>query len=173
MMIRALLCLSSTVMLASQAEAADAYKASRGGMSPRFRLFSFGIVAVIVLLTVFLLSTNKMPTFPITKSDSAAAAAAQVQVAPADSSAAKSYIVTFTKGKETPEKFVKAAIDKFTQLGGKVTHEFGSLLTGFTVTLPASLDSEVMTFATDAKTLEFPFTIEEDQTVNIADSAGN
>lgn len=92
-------------MLASQAEAADAYKASRGGMSPRFRLFSFGIVAVIVLLTVFLLSTNKMPTFPITKSDSAAAAAAQVQVAPADSSAAKSYIVTFTKGKETPEKY--------------------------------------------------------------------
>ncbi|KAK7205909.1 hypothetical protein BZA70DRAFT_289090 [Myxozyma melibiosi] len=165
--------LSITATLASQVEAADAYKSNRG-MSRRCRFYSAGIVTIIVLITVFLLATNRMPTFPLTSSDAAAAAAAQADVGPAAKSGeTKSYIVTFTKGKETPEKFVKAAMTQFTQMGGKITHEFDTLLTGFTVSIPASVETDVMTFATDAKNLEFPFTIEEDQQVSVADSSVN
>ncbi|KAK9471816.1 uncharacterized protein V1510DRAFT_419085 [Dipodascopsis tothii] len=90
-----------------------------------------------------------------------------VSVAATDASDLKSYIVTFKKGKGTPEKVVQAAMDKIKALGGHVTHEYDTVLKGFAVTIPATVVSAFESRVESFQNADFPFVVEEDRSVNI------
>lgn len=101
--------------------------------------------------------------------DAAAPAPASVP-APALTDAASadswpSYVVVFESGMETPDAIVKALENKLKQLGALITYEYNTVIKGFTVKAPKTVMDQVHTEEKDCK---FPFIIEEDKTVTIA-----
>ncbi|KAK9479943.1 hypothetical protein V1514DRAFT_350853 [Lipomyces japonicus] len=86
-------------------------------------------------------------------------------------SAWKSYIVTFTKGKDTPDSVVENAISKIKELGGQITHEYNTVLKGFSVSIPDGIASKgvIAAFKAETQNIAFPFTVEEDQEITIKD----
>ncbi|KAK9466633.1 hypothetical protein V1512DRAFT_263096 [Lipomyces arxii] len=78
----------------------------------------------------------------------------------------KMYIVRYNI-LDTPDVVVARAIKTMKSLGARVTHEFHTVMRGFTVSIPAALrPTEVLdAFKTQAASPDFPFKIEEDQPV--------
>ncbi|KAK9464108.1 uncharacterized protein V1516DRAFT_669580 [Lipomyces oligophaga] len=160
-----------TVVLLAWLDLADAVdpRRARLGCSRRCTLLSFVIFFVVMLLSAGVLFSSRMPVFPITTNDKASAVAAQIQVGstPADATT-KTYIVTFSKDKAPPAKVVDATMEKFKDIGGKITHKFDTLLIGFTVALPTEvLSTSTEDVFTTLQNSDYPFTFEEDQPVSI------
>ncbi|KAK9238205.1 hypothetical protein V1525DRAFT_418815 [Lipomyces kononenkoae] len=84
-------------------------------------------------------------------------------------SAVKSYIISY-KTLDTPDSVVNIAMQAIKELGGSVTHEYNTIMRGFSITIPAGIASKGVLAAFKEKALskEFPFTIEEDQPVHIS-----
>ncbi|KAK9325940.1 hypothetical protein V1517DRAFT_335448 [Lipomyces orientalis] len=78
-----------------------------------------------------------------------------------------SYIIRY-EILDTPDSVVNIAMKAIKDLGGSITHEYNTVMRGFSITVPkgVALKGVLAAFKEKASVADFPFTIEEDKPVS-------
>ncbi|CDK27109.1 unnamed protein product [Kuraishia capsulata CBS 1993] len=79
---------------------------------------------------------------------------------------ASRYVLVFETGKITPKDHIDEVKQAIETLGGKITFNYELTITGFSFTLPKTASEKLNAVSKKFSSVEFPFFIEEDSTVN-------
>ncbi|KAK9386281.1 hypothetical protein V1515DRAFT_587438 [Lipomyces mesembrius] len=142
----------------------------------------YAIVSVVLIIAIAVLSYSYFrssdvsvfshPSDDMHTADKAAAGEGPVDVNVAATANAKpafkSYIIQY-KILDTPDSVVNFAMSAIKELGGSITHEYNTVMRGFTITIPSGIASAgvLAAFKEKVASKDFPFTVEEDKPVHI------
>ncbi|KAK9347328.1 hypothetical protein V1522DRAFT_401777 [Lipomyces starkeyi] len=142
----------------------------------------YAIVSVVLIIAIAVLSYTYIRSsdgsiFSHSSDDMHAADKAAAEERPVDINVAatanaqpalKSYIIQY-KILDTPDSVVNFAMNAIKELGGSITHEYNTVMRGFTITIPSGIASKgiLAAFKEKAASKDFPFTIEEDKPVRM------
>ncbi|KAK9492911.1 hypothetical protein V1508DRAFT_125528 [Lipomyces doorenjongii] len=142
----------------------------------------YAIVSVVLIIAIAVLSYSYFRSSDVSvfshssddmhTADKTAAGEGPVDVNVAATANAKpafkSYIIQY-KSLDTPDSVVNFAMNAIKELGGSITHEYNTVMRGFTITIPSGIASAgvLAAFKEKAASKDFPFTIEEDKPIHI------
>ncbi|KAK9457058.1 hypothetical protein V1511DRAFT_246766 [Dipodascopsis uninucleata] len=138
------------------------------------------IITIAVMSYSYISSSNRESASAVSRPESVIPEPVAPAVAPTaafveeanvkDSSAERSFIVTFKAGKDTPDSVVKEVMQKFMDYGGQITHQYNTVLKGFSFSIPSGFAAKgtISAMISEAQklNLNFPFVVEEDKPVS-------